>query len=72
MQLSTGIGSLKFPAPDHRLSHGKPAIGNGPATRQTSAAPGARARYTRFRSTNHTFAGRSASRRMYQGNHALP
>jgi len=28
--------------------------------------------YTTFRSTNHTFAGRSASRRMYQANQALP
>ena len=28
--------------------------------------------YTTFRSTNHTFAGRSASRRIYQANQALP
>ena len=28
--------------------------------------------YTTFRSTNHTLAGRSASRRMYQANQALP
>ena len=28
--------------------------------------------YTRFRTTNHTFAGRSASRRIYQANQALP
>jgi hypothetical protein len=29
-------------------------------------------RYRRFFSTNHTFAGRSARRRMYQGNQSLP
>ena len=28
--------------------------------------------YTTLRSTNHTFAGRSASRRIYQANQALP
>src|SRR2546425_4871401 len=28
--------------------------------------------YTRFRTTNHTFAGRSASRRMYHANQAVP
>ena len=31
-----------------------------------------RQRENRLRSTNQTFAGRSASRRMYQGNHAAP